>query len=200
VCGWENRFDDPERGYRTLYCATERLTCLYEVLGDLRPDTATLVEFAGLYGGASVADVRLAGRVTWEWRERNALAEAVIVADGELVDLDDVDVRTELEVRHAELLADHGMPHLDISHVRSKARVVTQTIGRSLYDDGFAGVRFRSNLDDRECFALFEGHAALDPTDRGPDLLSDDVPELLQVASDFELIVKRVWPAGDVAR
>jgi len=136
----------------------------------------------------------LAGRITWEWRVRNALVEAVIVADGEFVDLDDVDVRTELETRHAHLLAGHGMPHIDIGQVRSKTRVVTQTIARSLYDDGFAGVRFRSNLDDRECFALFEGHATLDPTSRDPDLLTDDLPELLQAASDFELIVKRVWP------
>lgn len=191
--GWENRFDDPTRDYRTLYCAAERLTCLYEVLADLRPHAALLVEFAQLYGGGGVADLRLAGRITWEWRVRNALAEAVIVADGELADLDDVELRTELETRHAKLLAEHGLPHLDIGQVRSKTRVVTQTIARSLYDDGFAGVRFRSNLDDRECFALFEGHATLDPTSRDPDLLTDDLPELLQAASDFELVAKRVW-------
>lgn len=194
MCGWENRFDDPARDYRTLYCAAERLTCLYEVLADLRPDAAVLAEFAQLYGGGSVADLRLAGRITWEWRVRNALAEAVIVADGEFADLDDVELRTELETRHVKLLAAHGMLHLDIGQVRSKTRVVTQTIARSLFDDGFAGVRFRSNLDNRECFALFEGRAVLGPTNRDPAPMTDDLRELLQAASDFELVVKRVWP------
>jgi len=179
------------REYRTLYCTTERLPCLYEVLADLRPNTQLLVEWARLYGGGGVDDMRLAGRVTWGWRERNALAEARIIADGELADLDDVSLRAELETRHARLLDEHGMPQLDISQVRSKTRVVTQTIGRSLFEEGNAGVRFRSNLDDRECFALFEGHATLEPTGRDPEPMTGDLPELLQAASDFELIVKR---------
>ena len=191
--GWENRFDDPKRGYRALYCATARLTCLYEVLADLRPNTALLVEWAQLYGGGGVEDTRLAGRITWEWRQRSALAGALIVADGELANLEDVGLRAELETRHARLLAEHGMPHLDISQVRSKTRIVTQTISRSLYEDGYAGVRFRSNLDDGESFALFEGRATLEATGREQVLLTSDVPELLQAASDFELVVKRVW-------
>lgn len=152
-----------------------------------------LVEWARLYGGAGIEDTRLAGRVTWEWRERNALVEAVIVSDGKLADLSDVGLRTELETGHAELLAQHGMEHLDVSQVRSKTRIVTQKLGRSLYDREYVGVRFRSNLDDGECFALFEDRAMLDSMSREPELLTNDVPELLQAASDFELIVKRVW-------
>ncbi|HZJ51971.1 MAG TPA: RES family NAD+ phosphorylase [Actinomycetota bacterium] len=191
--GWQNRFDDPERAYRTLYCATERLTCLYEVLADIRPNTAMLVEWAQLYGGAGLGDLRLAGRITWEWRRQRTLAEALVILDGEFADLDDVVVRAELEARHAPLLAEHGMQHLDISQVRSKSRNVTQTISRSLYEEGYAGLRFRSNLDDAECFALFEGRARLEATGRESEPLTRDLPELLQTVSDFELIAKRVW-------
>lgn len=191
--GWQNRFDDPKREYGTLYCATERLTCLYEVLADLRPNSRMLVEWAQLYGGAGLGDVRLAGRITWAWRQRSTLTEALVVPGGAFADLDDVVLRAELEVRHARLLAEHGMQHLDISQVRSKSRIVTQTISRSLYEEGYAGVRFRSNLDDAECFALFEGRARLEATSGELEPLTRDLPELLQTASDFELIAKRVW-------
>jgi hypothetical protein len=192
--GWHNRFDDPQREYRTLYCATNRLTCVYEVLADLRPNAAMLAEWAGLFGSGGAAELRPAGVVTWAWRQQNALAEAV-VSGGEIADLDDVNMRVELEERHVALLTARGLGHLDVSELRSKDRVVTQSVSRSLYEDGFAGVRFRSNLDDRECFALFEERAWLEGTERQPMRMTDDLPELLQAASDFRLVLERVWTA-----
>lgn len=152
-----------------------------------------LAEWGRVFGGAGIEDdVQFAGVVSWAWREKSALVEASVRADGDLVDLDDVAGRAELESRHAALLAEQGMDHLDVNQVRSKNRIVTQTISRDLYEQGFAGVRFRSNLDNRECFALFEGRARLEPTGREPEPLIDDIPELLQVASDYGLVLKRV--------
>lgn len=152
-----------------------------------------LAEWGKVFGGAGIEDdVQAAGVVSWAWREKNALVEATVRAEGELVDLEDAAVRRELERMHAALLAEHGMDHLDVSQLRSKDRIVTQTISRGLYEKGFAGIRFRSNLDDRECFALFEGRASLEPTGREPEPLTGDAPELLQVASDYGLVLKRV--------
>src|SRR2546425_84216 len=118
-------------------------------LADLRPSTEALRDFARLFGDRRAIP---AGVVSTEWRRAHALAPATItLLDGDLVDLDDLAVRRRLERRHAALLAAHAMPHLDISQVRSRDRVVTQTISRALFEEGAAGIRFRSNLDDGPC-------------------------------------------------
>lgn len=53
------------------------------------------------------------------------------------------------------------MEHLDISEVRSRDRIVTQTLGRFVFERDAAGVLYRSNLDDLPRVALFEQRAAL---------------------------------------
>jgi hypothetical protein len=185
---WKHRFDDPEKQYRTLYCATERLTALREVLGDFRPNTKALAEFQEIFGPDAVG-VLPAGVVSWAWRETNVLAPGRITAHGSLVDLDDVAIRQQLERKHAALLADHGMEHLDISDVRSTHRPVTQHIGRWLYEEGAAGVLYKSNRDDLLCVALFEGAAQLE-ADGPVELLVHPIPELLQVCDEYNLILR----------
>jgi RES domain len=188
LSSWQHRFDDPRREYRTLYCADRRITCLREVLADLRPSTEALRDFARLFGDRRAIP---AGVVSAEWRRAHVLAPATIAgADGALVDLDDVAVRRKLERRHAALLAAHAMPHLDISQVRSRDRVVTQTISRALFEEGASGIRFRSNLDDGPCAALFEGRARLEPRGK-PTPLTEDVEELLQVCDEYGLVLRR---------
>ena len=187
-CSWHHRFDDPKREYRTLYCAEQKITCLREVLADLRPNVKALAEFANLFGDSPRIP---AGEVSEAWRRRHALAPAAIsIEQGAVVDLDDVPARERLARRHARLLAAHGMEHLDISEVRSRTRPVTQAISRSLYEEGAAGVRFRSNLDDQPCTALFEGRGRLEPTG-APIVLTRDVPELLQVCTEYLLVLRR---------
>jgi hypothetical protein len=116
------------------------------------------------------------------------LAPATLELDGPLTDVDDPATRTALERAHAALLAEHGMDHLDISEVRSRTRVVTQRIGRALYEDGAAGVRFGSNLDDRPCFAVFEARGRLVAVpDEPPLLLTADLPVLVQVCDEYGL-------------
>jgi hypothetical protein len=53
-------------------------------------------------------------------------------------------------------------------------------------------MRFRSNLDDRECFGLFDS-ARGSRRRRPPQPMTGDVPELLQAGSDFRLVLERVW-------
>lgn len=161
LCGWAHRWDDPYQEYRTLYCATSPLTCLRETLADFRPSAKVFAEMIQLYGRAAPELDLFRGLVSRAWFESNRLAAGVVWADGDLVDVDDPETRERLLRQHAALLANHGFDHLDITELRSPHRAVTQAISRSLFDDGAAGIWYRSNLDDRPCLALFEGRAGL---------------------------------------
>ena len=187
-CSWQNRFDDVHRGYRTLHVAHEQVTCLREVLADLRPNTKALADFQELFGGSAHL---IAGEVSWEFREKRVLAPARIqILEGELVDIDDVAVLQGLERRHAALLYQYGMDHLNIGEIRSEVRVVTQTISGTLYDERAAGIRFRSKLDDLPCIALFEGRAILSPAGN-PEPLTNPIPALLQVRDEYNLVLRQ---------
>ena len=157
-------------------------------MADLRPNTRMLAELAELFG-EDRAIVEAAGAVSaGELRARRVLAQADMRLEGPLVDVDEPAVLTDLEHRHAILLAEHGMEHLDISQIRSEDRIVTQTIGRSLHGDGAAGLAFGSNLDDQPCFALFEGRATLEPLEPPVVVaLDDDLGILRQVAAEYGL-------------
>ena len=186
LCSWRHRWDDPEREYRTIYCAEDVLTCLREVLADLRPNAEAIAELKELFGDDTPA-LRGVGEVAAEWREAHLLCPALAVSDHEFCDLDaEVELRNELEHELALLLAMHDMDHLDISQVRSRARIVTQTVSRELYARRYAGVRFGSNLDDRPCYALFEGRAELEGTG-DPLELTPDLESLRQVCDEFGL-------------
>jgi hypothetical protein len=186
-CSWQNRFDDIEHAYRTVYCAQERLTCLREVLADFRPNAKTLADFQKVVG--SVSPYLIAGEIPWAFRRERVLAPAVVELSGPVIDLEDVRIRQDLERDLAALLAQHRMDHLDISEIRSKDRAVTQTISRYIHDAGAAALRFRSKLDNEPCFALFEGRARLISAGV-PVPLTDSVPELLQVCGEYSLVLR----------
>lgn len=176
------------RRYRTVYVAHEQVTCLREVLADLRPNTRALADFQIVFGGLPHL---IAGEVSWEFREKRVLAPATIqLREGELIDIDDVVVRQRLEHRHATLLNRYSMDHLNIGEIRSEMRVVTQTMSGTLYDEGAAGIRFRSKLDDLPCIVLFEGKASLSPAGR-PEPMTAPIPPLLQVCDEYDLILRQ---------
>lgn len=185
LCSWQQRWDDPRREYRTLYCAQRPETCLVEVLADLRPNTRMLVDLADVMGETAEL-LQAAGVVEPSWRAVHALQSARPLLGGELADVEGLVLRRELERRHAALLAAHDMDHLNISEIRSQTRTVTQTIGRHLYEDGYAGVAFSSNLDGHRCFALFEGRAELQP-DGEALAMSEDLAILRAVCSQLGL-------------
>ena len=174
LCSWRHRWDDPEREYRTIYCAEAALTCLREVLADLRPNAKAIAELKELFGDDTPA-LRGVGEVAAEWREAHVLCPAHAVGSHEFCDLDaEVELRNELEHELILLLVERELDHLDIAQVRSRDRIVTQAMSRALYERRYGGVRFGSNLDDRPCYALFEGRAELersgDPLELEPDL------------------------------
>jgi hypothetical protein len=169
-----------------LYAARDVETCLREVLADLRPDTTMLTEFRELFGRDAGLEAA-AGMVGAELRRERVLAAAdLVLDDGELVDVDVPGTRAALEREHAPLLAEHGMRHLDVAEVRSRTRVVTQRIGRALYESGAAAIRFGSNLDDQPCYALFEGRAELAPNGE-PSALTPELEPLRRVCDELGL-------------
>lgn len=182
---WANRFDDPGKRFRTLYCARDRLTSLREVLADFGPDLKTLRVLLRLPGDVMPA----AGYVPWKWRKSNALAPARLdISQGELVRLDDLTVRRQLELEYVDFLVSHRVKRLDISKLRSKDRIVTQKLAGALFDRGAAGIAYKSNVDDHLCVALFEGRARLVPAG-DPEPLSEPVRGLGRVCKELGLIL-----------
>jgi RES domain len=166
ACTWAHRWDDPLRRYRTLYCARTTATCLRESLADLRPSAKTIADIQRLFG--SNFDVRdTYGVVSRKWLASHALVAAELWTDGPLVDIDDPDVRTNLVYKHAQLMTSHRMDRLDTTELTGRVRSVTQAISRALWQEGAAGIRYRPNLDNRGCYALFEGRAGLYPVGFG---------------------------------
>jgi hypothetical protein len=111
------------------------------VLADFRPNAKAIAELQALFGQA----LEGVGEVAAEWRDAHELWPALAVTEDEFCHLDaEVELRTELERELATLLALHDMDHLDITHVRSRDRIVTQTVSPELYERRYAGVRFGS--------------------------------------------------------
>lgn len=169
------RFDDPELEFGTLYCAPKRTVCFAEILAPMRP--TTLARAAG--APRPVVDIGL--------RETRVLvAGRPSPRDDRFVDLTPPAARHAVESRHATLLATHGLNHLDLTDVSTRARAATQALARVLYDEGVRGVRYPSNPGDGDCLALFEGRAVLMRVG-DPQSLTADIPELVAVASDFDI-------------
>ena len=185
LCGWNHRFDDPKREYRTIYAADKKETCLREVLADFRPNRKVLADFNKLFGDDEA--VECAGLVPGAWREKHVLAQAEIaVSSGGIADIESGPVLTDLSRRLENELGVRGLKRLDVARLRSQDRDLTRAASRLLYDDGHAGVDFHSRLDKHPCHALFEGRAHLEQ--RGAAIpLSEEVAELSAVSTEYDL-------------
>ncbi|SON59719.1 hypothetical protein MSIMFI_01203 [Mycobacterium simulans] len=170
--GFSHRFGDVDQRFRTLYLAEFEVTSLREVLADFRPNLAARQRHIERYGPEAADDFPVAP-VTAKWHQFDA------------------DTRQELEDRHAALLVEYGLEHLDLSEITTKRRKVTQTIASDLFDRGAAAVQFPSRLDGKVCIALFEGrgivHQAGDVV-----ALTDPPPDaLLTVTGEWKLKMQK---------
>lgn len=181
-CSWQGRFDDPDRKYRTLYCARYQTTALREVLQDFRPNAKARKDFQELFG------VELKASIPQDWRRRRVLASATLVADqGDWMNLENPEFLRALELELAGMMSEVGMEHLDLAEIHGRNRQLSQRTSRYIYSLGAAGIRYRSNLPPTgTCWALFEGKAHLEPRDP-TKLLTRSLPELRKVAKEFGL-------------
>jgi hypothetical protein len=187
--GINHRFDDIHRRFRTLYFADLPETCLREVLADFRPNLAARQRHIERYGPDAAQDFTDTP-VTAQWRVQHVLVAAMVRLDGPMIDLDDVATRQVVEDRHAELLLDYGLRHLDLHEITTSRRPVTQTIAAELFDRGAAAIRFPSRLDGNACVALFEGRGS--PTAiEAPIPLIDPPPQpLINVTEPWALMLE----------
>lgn len=186
VLSWSNRFDDPDKSFRTLYCAKNRLTAFRETLADFRPNAKVRADYRDKFG-----EDLPASKITPAWRRERVLAGGVIrVLQNELVDVDNPTLRQQFEKTYADLLVRHGMDHLDIAQIRSKERPITQAVTRFVAGRGSAGVVYGSNLDNQPCAALFEARARLDSVPGSdPEPLTASHPDLVAVCKEFDLLI-----------
>ena len=162
------------------------------MLADLRPNAAAIAKHRHTYGAAAAESLPKTP-ITERWREGNLLAPCTLAYGGRLLDLANSHERHEIEIRHAQLLADHGMAHLDMHEITTRRRIVTQTIATDAYDNlDVAAIRFASSRDGYGCIALFEDRAEL--VAEGDVIeLTDPAPKaLLRVAAEWDL---RLVPA-----
>ncbi len=198
LCTLSNRFDDPERKFRTNYCSREEITAIRESLKDLRPDTRALAEFRQLFGRLGAPRASLPRpTVDLVWRRKHVLVAGRIETTGPLVDLEDLELRRELALELAPTLAEAGIRHLDIAELRGRHRAITQQLARHLFSTrAAAGVAFRSHLDSGPCAALFEHRSRLVATG-DPIPLTEPLQELHRVCEEFGLDLEGWVPESE---
>jgi len=189
LCSWRNRFDDPQRLYRSLYAARHSETCLRELLADLRPNAIALSEFESLFGGDP--GFTIAGVVSPAWRRAHVLIRAAIftVGHARLARIESRRTLNCLKRDHVSLLAGLGIHKLNLSVIRSRDRIITQQFSRTLYQTGAAGIAFKSRLDGRPCFTIFEGRGSFRKRSR-PIPMTDDWPELVRLYGEYNLLLR----------
>ena len=134
--------------------------------------------------------------VTRTWRTQHVLVPLVLQLDGPLIDLTEPSTRQRIEDCHVEVLAEHGMEHLDLHEITTSRRVVTQTIAADLFDQGASAVRFPSRLDGNACIALFEQRGTATPAGEVIALTDPPPQPLTNVAQDWRLLPEPA-PATD---
>jgi len=181
------RFDDPDRRFRTIYCAEREETALREVLADFRPNLEEIQAFLSTFDEDERGDLPDAP-VTAAWRIGHVLAPTTAHLEGPVIDLLNPEVRRDLEKRHAAHLTAHDLKHLDLHEITTRRRAITQAIAADVYQRlRAAAIRFPSSLDGNPCLAIFEGHSHLVAAGE-PIPLTDPPPDaLVRVCDEWEL-------------
>lgn len=192
MCAWNNRFDDPGRSVRGLYLAELPEIAFREVLEHLRPSTEAVAQYVEWYGPDAFVDIPTRP-VAASWRREQVLVEVDVEVHGDLIDLTDPAVRNALERRHARLLHDHGLSHLDLAQITSRRRQVTQHLAGDLLARGAAAIRFASLFGGGDCLAVFEDRCELTIIGQPIDLTDPPPKSLLAVCSQWQL---RMEPAA----
>lgn len=208
-----NRFDDPgalrnigtPHRFRTIYCATDRVTAFAEVVARMRPSIDLLDKLREIDDEESLDDVVAGvvdpafpdhGLITHDWRLRRRVGSITLAPAMRLVDLDDPENIDLLRRELAPLLLARKVPDMDLSTLVSRERGFTQAIARYVYeqatDDGhpmFAGIRYVSRLSSAwECWAVFDTRLR---GDKGlPETVHPNDPGLLEAARVFRLTIE----------
>lgn len=168
LTSWRNRWDDPQREFRTSYAAETVGTALVEVFQHYRPTVQAQTTRGELYPSSYLypSDDLLPGREhlkallgpsKWAWR---AIVAVEVDTDARVLDLIKAD-RGWLEREIPEVLQSLNIQSVTTNVLTDPNREATQQIARAAYDKGIAGFRYPSNAGEVPCVALFEGRGGL---------------------------------------
>jgi hypothetical protein len=192
---WQNRWDDPEREFRTSYAAETTGTALAEVFQHYRPTVQAQTTRGQLYPSEYLYPsedlfpgrehlAALLGPSKWAWR---ALVEVEVDTEGRILDLIKCD-RGWFEREITDVLQSMGIERVTTHVLTDPDRGTTQQLARAAYDKGIAGIRYPSNAGEVPCLALFEGRGSLKPVG-SPQPLTPEVPETRELVElDVQLI------------
>jgi hypothetical protein len=208
-----NRFDDPtankgnppEKRFRAIYCATQRLATFGETLARFRVSATVL---AGLdeiedeesteeaLAGAIDPEDRTRGFVSADWRRKRRICHTMLDTATRYADIGDLDTMQYLRIALAPLAAEYKIGDVDLSALTSHQRSFTQYCARHIYalTDGLgsslcAGICYVSRLDSKwECWALFDDRLTHEPG--LPANIDADDEDLIAIARSFRLTIE----------
>ncbi len=177
------RFDDPQHRFRTLYAAEQLRACFVELLAPFRPSVVLLSRLKEVSDAREPLPTPMVPR---DWCRKRGIARFRLQPGQPWLELRSLATREALRAELAPTLSRLSLSDLDLGTVSGPYRELTQTIARWAYEQGFKGIAYRSRFDDTlDCWAVFEGAAfeAVQP----PELISPEDPELQAAAAAFGL-------------
>jgi hypothetical protein len=152
------RFDDPQRQFRVLYAAEQRVACFVETLARFRPSVELLAAWRAM-PEADVPEPPLpVGLVPRYWIASRQMVRLRLSSGQRWLDLRSFETREALRLELAGTLRVLGLSDLDVSGVRGSRRPLTQAIARWAYERGYHGIVYSSRFHDAyRCWAVFEG-------------------------------------------
>jgi len=178
------RFDDLRRQFRVLYAAAQRRGAFIETLARVRPS----LEYLASVNAITSSERPPAPSVPTHWYHRRGVGQLRLGPRQRWLDLRAPETREALRGEMARTLRDLGLSDLDVAGVIGPMRDLTQAIARWAYEQGYAGIAYRSRLDERlTLWAVFEG-AAFEP-EGSPEPIGPHDPDLAAVAKLFGLSV-----------
>ena len=213
-----NQFDDPsgedevppDRRFRMIYCATQRVATFGETMARFRPSISLLTQLGAIIDDepleqalAGVIDPEdlHRGLVPADWRQRRRVSHTVLDSTLRFVDLPAIDTMQHLRPVLAAVAERLGVPDIDLSSIAGPQRRLTQEIARYVYDQQddkgqwrYAGIRYLSRLKaEWECWAVFDDRMShLRGWPGIPISVLADDDDLIQVARRFDLTIEVV--------
>lgn len=160
---FDGRFDDPEQEYRVRYVGVSRRGAFIERLAKYRPDLDAIAAINDVQADAPA----LVPNLDAGWLDANEIASAAVDVplDNGIVDLSSGDgmALAYPAIEAAKRRTGRTLHDYDAAVLLSATpREFTQSISRYLFENGFAGIAYRSRFALEElCVAFFEGRHAL---------------------------------------
>lgn len=138
-----NRFDDPtahlgrapEKRFRAIYCATQRLATFGETLARFRVSSSVLAGLDAIDDDESTEDAlagaidpedRTRGLVSADWRRKRRICQAMLDRGTRYADIGDHKSMHYLRAELAPLAAKYQIGDVDLSALTSQKRAFTQ--------------------------------------------------------------------------